>query len=36
MLAQHHKISNFKTRHIVFPEDGPVGLKQVGVNDVIL
>jgi len=36
MLAQHHKISNFKTWHIVFPEDGPVGLKHVGVNNEIL
>jgi len=23
-------ISNFKTRHIVLPEDGPIGLKHVG------
>jgi len=36
MMAQHHKISNFKTRHILLPEDGPVGLKHVGVNDEIL
>ena len=31
-----NKISNFKTRHIVLPEDGRVGLKHVGVNDEIL
>ena len=25
-----------KTRHIVLPEDGPIGLKHVGVSDEIL
>jgi len=26
-------LATSKTRHIVLPEDGPIGLKHVGVND---
>ena len=30
------RLATSKTRHIVLPEDGPIGLKHVGVNDEIL
>ena len=29
-------LTTSKTRHNVLPEDGPIGLKHVGVNDEIL
>jgi len=30
------RLATSKTRHIILPEDGPIGLKHVGVNDEIL
>jgi len=30
------RLATSKTRHIVLPEDGPIGLKHVGVNDEML
>jgi len=30
------RLATSKTRHIVLPEDGPIGLKHIGVNDEIL
>ena len=29
-------LATSKTRHTVLPEDGPLGLKHVGVNDEVL